>query len=83
MKQNLQSCKSRSKYNAKMKTNLFSNAIMEILHSRGLELAYQSVAANDSEYVHMLQCDCYETCSGGCEGGCWGDCSGDCFDSSR
>lgn len=67
----------------KMKTNFLSDAIMELVHSRGLELEYQSVTANGNDYVHMLQCDCYETCSGGCEGGCWGDCADGCFDSSR
>lgn len=50
----------------KMKTNFLSDAIMKLLHSRGLELEYQSVTANGNDYVHMLQCDCYETCSGGC-----------------
>lgn len=64
-----------------MKSHFLSDAVMELLHMQGMQLAYASATSN--EYVHMLQCDCYETCSGGCEGGCWGDCAGDCFDSSR
>lgn len=64
-----------------MKTKLLSDAIMELLHLERLKLSYASAEAN--EYVHMLQCDCYETCSGGCESGCMGDCAGECWDSSR
>lgn len=54
---------------------------MQLLHLEGLKLSYGNAVPN--EYVHMLQCDCYETCSGGCEGGCMGDCAGECWDSSR
>lgn len=64
-----------------MKTNFLSDAIMSLLHQQGVQLAYENAVAN--EYVHMLQCDCYQTCSGGCEGGCMGDCASGCFDSSR
>ncbi len=63
-----------------MRTKFLSDAIMNLLHAQGLNLAYESAVAQD--YVHMLQCDCSGGCTD-CWGGCMGDCANGCFDGPR
>ena len=51
-----------------MKSNLLSDVIMTLLHTQGLDLAYECAVAED--YIHTLQCDCSGGCRSDCSGGC-------------
>lgn len=51
-----------------MKSNLLSDVIMNLLHTQGLNLAYESVVAED--YTYVLQCVCSGGCRTDCSGGC-------------
>lgn len=51
-----------------MKSNLLSDVIMNLLHTQGLNLTYESVVAED--YVHALLCECSGGCRSSCSGGC-------------
>ncbi len=63
-----------------MKSTFLSDAIMNLLHMQGLNLAYETAqaASNEAQMGFSSCSDCYGSCGNSCEGNCvsstWSNC---------